>query len=104
MGRVNNRSSSSCRLRLTRCLQAVVLVVAAATLAATAASAAGTRECNRWQAGSLAILWSIVPTAEVKNVWLFETKLAVGTAAVIATAWLLYRRTRPPTTQASPPS
>lgn len=43
MGRVNNRSSSSCRLRLTRCLQAVVLVVAAATLAATAASAAGTR-------------------------------------------------------------
>jgi amino acid transporter len=42
----------------------------------------------------LAILCSIVPTAEVKNVWLFETKLAVGTAAVIATAWLLYRRTR----------
>jgi hypothetical protein len=36
-----------------------------------------------------------VPTAEVKNVWLFETKLAVGTAAVIATAWFLYRRTRP---------
>jgi hypothetical protein len=35
----------------------------------------------------------VVPTAEVKNVWLFETKVAVGTAAVIATAWLLYRRT-----------
>jgi amino acid transporter len=48
----------------------------------------------------LAILCSVVPTSEVKNVWLFETKLAVGTAAVIATAWLLYRRTRPPAAQA----
>ena len=48
----------------------------------------------------LAILCSVVPTAEVKNVWLFETKLAVGTAAVIATAWLLYRRTRPAAAQA----
>ena len=44
MGRVNNRSSSRCRLRLTRCLQAAVLVVATTTLAAGAAtSAAGTR-------------------------------------------------------------
>ncbi len=41
----------------------------------------------------LAILCSVVPTAEVKNVWLFETKLAVGTGAVILMAWLLYRRT-----------
>ena len=47
-----------------------------------------------WAITLLAILCSVVPTAEVKNVWLFETKLAVGTAAVIATAWLLYRRTR----------
>ena len=47
-----------------------------------------------WAITLLAILCSIVPTAEVKNVWLFETKLAVATAAVIATAWLLYRRTR----------
>jgi APA family basic amino acid/polyamine antiporter len=54
-----------------------------------------------WAITLLAILCSIVPTAEVKNVWLFETKLAVGTAAVIATAWLLYRRTRPPAGQAS---
>ena len=46
-----------------------------------------------WAITLLAILCSVVPTAEVKNVWLFETKLAVGTAAVIATAWLLYRRT-----------
>jgi amino acid transporter len=47
-----------------------------------------------WAITLLAILCSVVPTAEVRNVWLFETKLAVGTAAVIATAWLLYRRTR----------
>ncbi|HXB70490.1 MAG TPA: APC family permease [Candidatus Acidoferrales bacterium] len=45
-----------------------------------------------WGITLLAILTSIVPTAEVTNVWLFETKIAVGTAAVIATAWLLYRR------------
>ncbi|MCX6626836.1 MAG: APC family permease [Candidatus Solibacter sp.] len=47
-----------------------------------------------WAITLLAILCSVVPTAEVRNVWLFETKLAVGTAAVIATAWLLYRRAR----------
>ena len=35
-----------------------------------------------WAITLLAILCSVVPTAEVKNVWLFETKLAVGTAAV----------------------
>jgi glutamate:GABA antiporter len=46
-----------------------------------------------WAITMLAILCSVVPTAEVKNVWLFETKLAVGTSAVIVTAWLLYRRT-----------
>jgi amino acid transporter len=42
----------------------------------------------------LAILCAAIPTAEVTNVWLFEIKLAVGTAGVIATAWLLYRRAR----------
>jgi glutamate:GABA antiporter len=40
----------------------------------------------------LAILSSIVPTAEITNVWLFEGKLAVGTVAVIASAWLVYHR------------
>jgi len=45
-----------------------------------------------WGITLLAILTSIVPTAEVTNVWLFETKIAVGTAGVILTAWLLYRR------------
>jgi amino acid transporter len=48
-----------------------------------------------WAITLLAILCSVVPTAEVTNVWLFETKLAAGTAGVIATAWLLYRRTPP---------
>jgi hypothetical protein len=27
-------------------------------------------------------------------VWLFELKLALGTAAMVASAWLLYRRGR----------
>ena len=44
-----------------------------------------------WGMTSLAILCSIVPTGEVHRVWLFETKLALGTFAVIALAWLLYR-------------
>jgi len=45
-----------------------------------------------WAITLLAILCSVVPTAEVKNVWLFETKIAIGTVGVIATAWWLYRR------------
>jgi amino acid transporter len=45
-----------------------------------------------WAITLLAIACSVVPTAEVTNVWLFATKLAVGTAGVIATAWLVYRR------------
>ena len=40
----------------------------------------------------LAILASIVPSAEVRNVWLFEGKLAAGTGGVLLTAGLLYRR------------
>jgi len=40
----------------------------------------------------LAILATVVPTAEVRNVWLFEGKLAAGTGGVLVTAWLLYRR------------
>jgi hypothetical protein len=35
---------------------------------------------------------SVVPTADISNVWLFEAKLAAGTAAVIVSAWLVYRR------------
>jgi amino acid transporter len=44
-----------------------------------------------WGVTLLAIACSIVPPAEVR-VWLFETKLAAGTAAVIGSAFLVYRR------------
>jgi APA family basic amino acid/polyamine antiporter len=52
---------------------------------------------RRWSAASgmgmtlLAIVCSVVPTGEIHNVWLFEGKLAAGTIAVIASAWLIYR-------------
>jgi len=45
-----------------------------------------------WAITILAILCSVVPTADITNVWLFEAKLAAGTFAAIATAWLVYRR------------
>jgi len=41
---------------------------------------------------AVAILASIVPTAEIHRVWLFEGKLAAGTVAVIGSAGLAYRR------------
>jgi amino acid transporter len=41
---------------------------------------------------ALAILCSLVPTADITSVWLFEAKLAAATGAVIASAWLVYRR------------
>jgi amino acid transporter len=50
-----------------------------------------------WSASSgtgmtlLAIACSVVPTREIHNVWLFELKLAAGTLAVVASAWLIYR-------------
>ncbi len=40
----------------------------------------------------LALICSVIPTAEVTNVWLFEAKLAIGTALVTGSAWLVYRR------------
>jgi amino acid transporter len=45
-----------------------------------------------WGVTLLAILSSVVPTAEVHNVWLFELKLTIGTAAVILSAWVIYNR------------
>jgi hypothetical protein len=45
-----------------------------------------------WAITLLAIVCSVAPTAEIKNVWLFEGKLAGGTAAVIGSAWLIYRQ------------
>jgi amino acid transporter len=41
---------------------------------------------------ALAIVCAIVPTASITNVWLFEGKLALGTAAVIGSAMLVYRK------------
>jgi amino acid transporter len=41
---------------------------------------------------ALAILCAVVPTEAITSVWLFEAKLAAATAAVIAPAWLVYRR------------
>ena len=48
-----------------------------------------------WAITAVALLCSVVPTAEIRNVWLFEAKLAAGTLAAIGSAWLLYRRASP---------
>jgi amino acid transporter len=45
-----------------------------------------------WATTVLAIVCAVVPAAEVKSVWLFEAKLAMGTLAVIGSAWLVYRQ------------
>jgi APA family basic amino acid/polyamine antiporter len=47
-----------------------------------------------WAVTVLAIACSIVPAADVYNVWLFETKLVVGTVAMVGSAWLVYRRSK----------
>src|SRR5215471_5424790 len=39
----------------------------------------------------IAIVFSFVPTAEIRNVWVFEAKILGGTIAVIAAARLFYR-------------
>jgi glutamate:GABA antiporter len=40
----------------------------------------------------LALVFSVIPTAEVSNVWLFEAKLLIGTLLVVGSAWFVYRR------------
>ena len=45
-----------------------------------------------WAVTMLALVASVVPEADVTNVWLFEGKLALGTLAIIGSAWLVYRR------------
>ena len=45
-----------------------------------------------WAVTVLAIVCPVVPTAEVHNVWLFEGKIVAGTLAVVASAWVLFRR------------
>jgi len=44
-----------------------------------------------WAVTLLAIVCSVIPPADTK-VWLFEGKLAIGTVAVIASAFWVYRR------------
>jgi amino acid transporter len=45
-----------------------------------------------WGVTVMAIVCTVVPTSEVNHVWLFEAKIVIGTLAVIASAWFLYRR------------
>ena len=53
---------------------------------------------HRWSAASgwgvtlLAILAALVPPGGITHVWIFEGKLALGTAAGIASAWLVFSR------------
>jgi hypothetical protein len=42
----------------------------------------------------LCLASSVIPTSDVTNVWLFEAKLAAGTAGMIGSGWLLYARGR----------
>jgi amino acid transporter len=45
-----------------------------------------------WFVTALAIGCSLAPTADIQHVWLFELKLMAGTAAVIGSAFFVYRR------------
>jgi len=49
-----------------------------------------------WAITALALIASVVPTEQVTRVWLYESKLALGTLVMIATGWLLYRRSQAP--------
>lgn len=58
-------------------------------------------EAKRKVAGSVGVVvtlfcvaCSVMPTAQVQNVWLFEGKLALGTAAMIGSGLLLYAQGR----------
>jgi APA family basic amino acid/polyamine antiporter len=41
---------------------------------------------------ALTVISSAIPTGEVTNVWLFEGKLLAGTALMIGSAWLVYKK------------
>jgi APA family basic amino acid/polyamine antiporter len=45
-----------------------------------------------WAAVTLTIVCAVIPGADSGKVWLFETKLAAGTAAVVGSGWAMYRR------------
>jgi len=53
---------------------------------------------HRWSAASgwtvtlVALVCAVVPTDQISDVWLFESKLWGGTAAIVLAGWLLYRR------------
>jgi len=38
------------------------------------------------------LLCSVIPTADVRQVWWYEGKLAAGAAAMVGSGWLLYRK------------
>jgi glutamate:GABA antiporter len=48
-----------------------------------------------WLITALALICSVIPTGQVTNVLLYESKLAAATVAMVVTAWLLYRRAQP---------
>jgi hypothetical protein len=41
---------------------------------------------------AITLVCSVVPTAEVTNVWLFEGKVLGGLLLMAGTAWAIYRR------------
>ena len=41
---------------------------------------------------ALAMICSVIPTADVKNVWLFEAKLGGGAALLVGSAWWMFQR------------
>lgn len=45
-----------------------------------------------WGVTFFAITCALVPPSGVTHVWIFEAKLAIGTAAGIGSAWVIYRR------------
>lgn len=45
-----------------------------------------------WLVTLFAVVASLIPSGQVNNVWLFEAKIGVSTAAMVLVAWLLYRR------------
>jgi len=45
-----------------------------------------------WLVTILALICSVIPTGQVTHVVLYEFKLAAATAAMVVSAWLLYRR------------
>lgn len=45
-----------------------------------------------WSVSALAILCSLVPSADIHNLWVFELKLCLGTVAVVGSGYWVYRR------------